>query len=321
MKEESLPDRIELHPTTCPICKSLEPCTELYPANFDFQHFNPAIFSARRLPDGVHYRMVKCDGCGLVRAEPVADPLAVFDLYSKSGFDYSEEVPNLKRTYGRYLKKVDNYVKNKCTLLEMGCGNGFFLEEAIAMGYESVKGVEPSMKAIEASEAHIRPNIVCDIMRSGIFGADEFDVICMFQVLDHISDLTTLLKECFKVLKPGGVVLSLTHNLKSLSARLLRDASPIVDIEHTFLFSKRTIAKLFQIHKFEIKQSGSVLNCYTIKYLVHLAPIAPSLKQVLMSVLVNSGLGRLSLLLPLGNLYLITQKPAAKIGSGLAGSQ
>jgi SAM-dependent methyltransferase len=254
--------------------------------------------------------MVKCDGCGLVRADPAVDPQVIADLYSKSGFDYAEEVANLKRTYGRYLRKVDDYVESKGSLLEIGCGNGFFLEKALSMGYKTVMGIEPSMKAIEASNPSVRPTIICDIMRPGLFGAEEFDVICMFQLLDHISDPTTFLRECFKVLKPGGVVLSINHNVKALSARLLGKASPIVDIEHTFLFSKITIARLFGVHKFEVKQSGLVLNSYTIKYLVHLAPIASLFKQALLSVLVNAGLGRIGLSLPLGNLYLIAQKPA-----------
>jgi len=265
--------------------------------------------------------MVKCDGCGLVRADPTADPQVITDLYSKSSFDYSEEVANLKRTYGRYLRKVDDYVESKGSLLEIGCGNGFFIEKALSMGYKTVKGIEPSMKAIEASNPSVRHNIICDVMRPGLFGAEEFDVICMFQLLDHISDPTTFLRECFKALKPGGVVLSINHNVKALSARLLGKVSPIVDIEHTFLFSKITIARLFEVHKFEVKRSGLVLNSYTIRYLVRLAPIARLLKQALLSVLVNAGLGRMRLFVPLGNLYLIAQKPATKNGFLLGGSQ
>jgi SAM-dependent methyltransferase len=293
----------------------------LYSANFDFQHFSPYVFSARRLPDGIHYRMVKCDRCGLVRSDPVAEPSVIEDLYSKSDFGYTEEVANLKRTYGCYLKKVDDYVESKEALLEIGCGNGFFLEEALSMGYKAVRGIEPSRKAVEASRPDIHPHITCDMMRAGLFREEEFDVICMFQVLDHISDPSTLLNECFNSLKPGGVVFSLNHNVEALSAKLLGESSPIVDIEHTFLFSKRTIARLFEVHKFEVKRSGWVLNSYAIRYFVHLAPLSKSLKQRLLSVLAHAGLDRIRLSLPLGNLYLIAQKPVTKRGTSPASSR
>src|SRR6266851_8093760 len=148
-----------LAPTLCAICGTLGNADELYPATYDEAAFNERIFSARRIPDTIHYRMVRCSTCGLVRSDPSADQAGLSDLYERSSFDYAAEVPNLRRTYGRYLAKAKSRSRG-LSLLEIGCGSGFMLEDALAQGYESVRGVEPSHKAIAAAPLSVRDRIV-----------------------------------------------------------------------------------------------------------------------------------------------------------------
>jgi SAM-dependent methyltransferase len=304
-----MPETVTLHSTRCAICNTEDHATEIYPASFDVQAFNPNVFSARRLPDRIHYRMVKCSHCGLVRSDPVAPPEVMAQLYKNSSFDYADEVENLKFTYGRYLSKLSDYGVRKGALLEVGCGNGFFLEEALRQGYTTVRGVEPSRAAVAGANSEVRPHIVYDVMRSGLFEPDQFDVICMFQVFDHIPDPRALLEECLRVLKPGGLMLVLNHNIEAVSARLLKERSPIIDIEHTYLYSPATIARIFTAHGFQIRRVGSVTNNYTFYYLARLTPFPASLKQSLLALLKGNPIGRLRVKVPLGNLYLIAQKP------------
>ena len=55
---------------------------------------------------------------------------------------------------------------------------------------------------------------------------------------------------------PGGVVLSLNHNVEAFSARLLKERSPIIDIEHTHLYSPSTQRMLFEEAGFEACEGG-----------------------------------------------------------------
>src|ERR1700694_1263486 len=105
MNEPSVPG-IQLAPTACAICGTFGNAVELYPPTYDESSFNERIFSARRLPDTIHYRLVRCRACGLVRSDPAADQAGLSGLYGRSSFDYASEVPNLRRTYGRYLAKA-----------------------------------------------------------------------------------------------------------------------------------------------------------------------------------------------------------------------
>ncbi len=299
----------DLIPTRCAICQTDGNAKELYPANFEISLITPQIFSARRLPDRFHYRLVKCNTCGLVRSDPIASQDTLTQLYNKSVFTYSDQVQSIKKTYGNYLKKLTGFGVKKNSLLEIGCGNGFFLEEAQSQGYQVTWGIEPSEDAILEARADLRANIVCDMMRPGVFESNKFDVICLFQVFDHISDPGGLLDECFNILKPSGLVLCLNHNIESWSANLFKESSPIIDIEHTFLYSPRTLSLLFQKHGFTTRRIAPVHNIYDLSYLAHLFPLPIPIKKSTINFLNNTSFGKIQISVPLGNLYIVAQKP------------
>lgn len=300
---------VELRPTRCAICETEENAAEVYPSNFAPEALNPAVFSARRLPDRIHYRMVKCRSCGLVRSDPMAPAGLLAQLYAESAFTYCDQVSDLRKTYGRYLSKLDGYGVRKSALLEIGCGNGFFLEEALAQGYSRVQGVEPSRTAIDGAPDAVREHIVCGLMGAGLFKPEQFDVICLFQVFDHVPEPGSLLDECFRVLRPNGLVLAINHNVEAVSSRILGERSPIVDVEHTYLYSPSTMARLFRKHGFEIAHAGVVWNTYSIAYLTRLVPLPAGIKRRLLNGLSNSRLGRIRMSVPLGNLMLVAKKP------------
>lgn len=298
----------ELQPTRCAICGTEGNSRELYPANLDPAALNPASFSARRVPDRRHFRLVRCSRCGLVRSDPVADAATLEQLYRQSAFTYGSELPHLKRTYGKHLDFAGKFRTQRDALLEIGCGNGFFLEEALARGWRNVRGVEPSRAAAEKASEAVRPWIACEIMRPGLFPPESFDMVCMFQVFDHFPDPTGVLSACHEVLRPGGVVLAINHNVEAISACLLGERSPIFDIEHTFLWSAGTMARLFQASGFEVLKTGSVWNRFSLGYLAHLSPLPAALKRPALACLEATGLARLPVSLPLGNLFLLARK-------------
>ena len=302
-------DPIPLTGTRCAICGSEGNAETVFQENLGVDAFTPAVFSARRLPDRIHYRIVRCVECGLLRSDPIASADLVSDLYSQSNFGYGGESANLARTYGRYLAELDRYGRRNEALLEIGCGNGFFLEEARRRDYGVVRGVEPSADAVAQAPPGLREAIVVDVMRPGLFDGQSFDVICLFQVLDHLPDPAAVLEECFRLLKPGGLVLCLNHDAEALSARLLGARSPIIDVEHTYLFSERTISRLLETLGFRVLACGPARNTYSLRYLSRLLPLPRVAKTPLLGVLDATRAGKVRLSVRLGNLYAIAQRP------------
>ena len=298
----------ELQATRCAICGTTGGATELFPSTVTPEAFDARHFSARRLPDRVHYRMVRCDTCGLVRSDPAADPAKVAALYARSSFDYETEVPNLNRTYGRYLGKLDGHGAQREGLLEVGCGNGFFLEEAVRRGYRDVRGIEPSRAAIESAPASVRPLIVEDVLRPGVLPERSTGVVCLFQVFDHLPDPGAALDELHRILRPGGLALILNHDAGAPSAKLLGEKSPIVDVEHYYLYSRATLGKLAAAHGFEVVETGSVWNDYSLGYVARLVPLPGAVKRGVQRFLQWTRLASLGVRVPLGNLYVVAKR-------------
>jgi SAM-dependent methyltransferase len=300
--------QVELHPTACPICETPGNADELHPPNLTSAAFTAAVFSARRLPDGVHYRVVRCRSCGLVRSDPVLGADSLAKLYRGSTFEYGDELAGLRATYGKALERLAGLVPERAGLLDIGTGSGFVLELAHDNGWTGVRGVEPSGDAITRARPDIGPLIAADVMRPGLFEHGSFDAVTMFQVLDHMPDPVALLAECREVLRPGGVVLAFNHNVNAWSARLLGERSPIIDVEHTYLYSTATIRALFDRAGFEILSVRPVRNTYSIRYLAHLLPLPDRQKGPLLSLLRRSRVGRFEATVPLGNLCLIARR-------------
>lgn len=291
----------------CAICEK-DSYTVLYKANFDIGKLDEKTFSARRLPDRVHFQIVRCKTCGLLYSTPVLEYEKLENLYKKSFVDYDEHIDNLKKTYGYYLKQLETYGVKKETLLEIGCGNGFFLEEALSQGYKEVYGVEPGRKSAEKAPSHIKKNIAVEMFKSGLFKKNFFDVVCCFQTLDHLPDPNSVLKECFSLLKKGGYVLFLNHDAGSFGARLLGERSPIIDIEHTYLYDKKTMRMIFEKHGFTVSHVENSFNIHHLGYWVRLFPLPNSLKIFLIKILRFFRLDRIKIKIYPGNIVLVGKK-------------
>lgn len=268
--------------STCAICGNADSDRILFKKNFSAEKdLNTEIFSARRLPDKIHGTIVKCEKCGLVRSLETIDRKQLNKLYTDSDFTYSNLTQNLRNTYREILKAAGRFVSKKGAFLEIGCGNGFMLEEAKLLGYKKVMGVEPSVDAISYATKSIRNNIVNGILKNNTFPSSKFDLVCLFQVFDHIPDPNEFLEICHKILKPKGVLVLMNHNVRSGSARILGERSPIFDIEHTYLYDQDTIRQILINNQFKVKRVYSPQAIMTIRYITRLLPLPKIVKEYL----------------------------------------
>jgi SAM-dependent methyltransferase len=291
---------------SCPICSTINNYTVIYPKNFTIADLNTDIFSARRIPDKIHYRIVKCNGCGLVRSTPTIETMYLYDLYKKSRLTYDQEIWNLIRTYLNALKPVLNTLPSSANILEIGCGNGFLVKALHDVGFINTYGIEPSTDAMNKAQTSIRRFLRHSILKAGIFKKKTFDFIFFFQTLDHIPRPNGFLKECNHLLKPRGYILSFNHNIDGFASTLLGERSPIVDIEHTFLYSPKTISLLFKKNGFKVNKVYSPLNFVSLRHIIWLSPIPKIIKNAIL--LHTSRVLNMNFNIKLGNLCLVGRK-------------
>jgi SAM-dependent methyltransferase len=233
----------------------------------------PIDFAARKTPSRQHFRIVECTRCGLVYSNPVFPAESIINLYRQSPFIQEAQLERMVRDYRRQVQAILPLLESRQRLLEIGCSSGFFLKAALDLGFREVFGVEPGVDAVHQADPAIQQRIVNRTFRADLFPAESFDLICCFQVLDHLLDPNAVLRDVSRMLRPGGLILFLNHNIRSWLPRLLGERCPMYDIEHIYLFDPQTVARLLRNSGFEVVAVHNTSNSYTLGYALKMFPL------------------------------------------------
>jgi SAM-dependent methyltransferase len=291
----------------CPVCGS-EAATVFAEQRLDPAALDAFAFASRKQPEYMHYRLVSCPACDLVYASPAPGPEMLAGAYLTARFDSSEESRWAARTYRRLLAPVLDALGGPGEItpgglgsaLDIGAGDGAFLEELLAAGFRRVEGVEPSDAPRMSAKEHIRPLIHEGLFTPDVFDGRRFDLITCLQTIEHVHDPLTLCGDAWSLLEDGGALFIVCHNRRAVSARLLGRHSPIFDVEHLQLFSPRSLGQLLSTAGFTRVSVRRVFNSYPIRYWAQLAPFPAGFKARTLEAL-GGRLGRLRVLLPAGN--------------------
>jgi SAM-dependent methyltransferase len=264
-------------------------------------------FSARRHPQKYHARIVECRRCGLVYSNPYFDDDVLRPLYQHAAYIDEAQLANMSEEYLREFVAAAP-VDRAARILEIGCANGFFLDRLSRAGFTNVHGVEPGRDAARNAPPSVRDRILNDFFEPGRLSIGPFDVVCCFQLFDHLPDPNQFLQDVASVLAPGGLVVAINHNVRAPITRLLGERSPMYDIEHIFLFDKQTIRRLFEANGFDVTRVADLRNAYTLGYAVKMFPFPAWLKHGLQRTLRAVSLAHRSLRVPAGNMLTVARK-------------
>ena len=129
-------------------------------------------------------------------------------------------------------------------LLDVGCGGGEFLARARALGWR-VLGVEPDPRAADVARSVRGLDVRQGLLEEQRFPDARFDAVTSSHVLEHVHDPLAFLRECGRVVKPGGRVVAITPNIGSLGRRRLGASWIGLDPpRHLHLFSCATLRRL-----------------------------------------------------------------------------
>ena len=135
-------------------------------------------------------------------------------------------------------------------LLDIGCAVGNFLLIARMKGWKGV-GLELTQKAVDYCES-INLDVRQEILTPNTFQKGSFDVVTMWDVLEHILDPIEILGTIYNVLKPGGLLLLRVPNGDSLAARILQEKCLVfAGYTHVSLFSTKTLRKITESSGFK----------------------------------------------------------------------
>jgi SAM-dependent methyltransferase len=300
--------RLEFVPRSCPLCGG-EDARVIVEATLDEGRLSASAFASRKLPEYMHSRMVECNGCGMLYANPVLRQETLAKAYKDASFESGAESRLAAVTYRAILEPHLAALPSRNSALDIGAGDGAFLEELLALGFQNVVGVEPSEAPIAAAKPTIRGYIKCGIFAADQFAVESLDLITCFQVIEHLWDPAKIAADAYALLKPGGLFVIVAHDRRAFSARMLGTKSPIFDIEHLQLFDRPTGAALLRRAGFGSIGISSFRNRYPINYWIKLFPLPRTAKAAAIWMARASGIGNLLLPLPAGNLAMLGRKP------------
>jgi SAM-dependent methyltransferase len=217
------------------------------------------------------FTVVRCTECDLhyINPQPTMEELAHYypPEYDPYGTPLPSELPLLKRLSVNYgLRKRCRALlqyKTGGRLLEMGCANGLFLDAVRRTGGWQVQGVETS----EAAARYAREKLALDVwngtLQDARFPDDRFDVVAMWDVLEHVHHPQETLREIHRVLKPDGILVTRLPLLDSWDRRLFGPYWAGWDApRHLTTFSLRTLRRMLGQAGFYVERAASISGSY-----------------------------------------------------------
>lgn len=201
------------------------------------------------------FSVVTCARCDLTYVTPRLIDAALIEKVYDEGYwrsrapkdrgygDYRADAPLYLATYRRRMKVVRRHFARPGRVLDVGCAAGYFLSVMRDQGWQ-VTGLEPS----DAIRPQAEERLGREHVRGGLLGQVElepgsFDLITMWDVIEHIPDVVGAIREVKRLLAPGGKFLIETQDVSSLAARLLgKRWQHYKHAEHIYHFHPRTLA-------------------------------------------------------------------------------
>lgn len=198
------------------------------------------------LPEGP---LLRCKACGqLVSQISEADYLASMRSFDAPDFNLPSDREGWRRKQqaARRLVRVCQLVGKPASalrLIDVGCSRGDFVAAAAELGFDA-EGVEPAPRIAQAGRDAGRKVHTGRLEDQG-FSDERFDVVTMFEVIEHLREPLPLLREIRRILKPQGVLLLSTGNAASWTARIMKQRwdyfQTRVDAGHISFFNPRSI--------------------------------------------------------------------------------
>ena len=199
----------------------------------------------------------QCERCAFVTYRDAA-AIDFAQLYGARYFhgasfpDYTGQEANLRRSMRQHLRQMESFGVSRGSLLEIGCAYGFFLDEA-RRHFSRVVGVDISEDAArQARERFALETHAGDFIEMS-FAPSSFDVVCLWDTVEHLQAPHDYLAKARGLLTPGGHIFLTTGDLGSWNARLRGSRwRQIHPPTHLHYFSRSTLEALLVRLGFEV---------------------------------------------------------------------
>lgn len=196
---------------------------------------------------------MKCSRCNLIFVNPQPTKKIIEQYYTDFNYEIGFQNEKIIRSDAqRTLNNLEALIdKQSGLLLDLGCGAGFFLDEAQKRGWV-VKGVDISSTIVE----YARKKLNLSVVKKSFYRynpSEKYKVITLIQVIEHLQNPEILLQKMYRLLEKGGILCVATPNIESYLSKLLKeDFNYMIPPEHLFFYSSSTLNRLLSKNNFEL---------------------------------------------------------------------
>jgi len=262
-------------------------------------------------------RLVRCRQCGLEYVSPRPCGGDIVAAYA-DGDDpaYVSQVDARQRTFTTALARIENLQPKKGRLLDVGTAAGAFLGAAKARGWE-VEGCEPNRWMAEWGARHYGVVIRAGELFDHEYPPRSFDVVTLWDVVEHTPDPASVVRRISELLKPGGLLVINYPDRGSWVARLLGRRWPFLSSVHLYYFKRPTLTRMLEGHGFEVAQQRPHFQWLELDYLLRRGEvISPPLSRWSRALVSGLGIARRQVPYWIGQTFLAAYRKHAILPLG-----
>ena len=262
---------------------------------------------------GHHAQIVRCRHCDFIYANPRWSGDSLIEAYEAVEDEtYVAERQGRELTFARHLSALEKRIgaANGRSLLDVGAYIGVFVELANAGGWQAM-GVEPSTWAARNAQERGVP-VICGTQDSPELAGRQFDVVTMWDVIEHVDDPSAEMAKAFDLLVPGGWLIVHTMDVSSPLAKMMGARWPWYMDMHIHYFSQQTMKQMLIKNGFDVKWSGIQGRYLTMGYLAtRVTAWQPAIGRMVSAVINGARLSKTAVPINFGDLFTAyAQKPA-----------
>lgn len=200
------------------------------------------LFTAKDWSSTDTFQVWQCESCSFGVTRPM--PADIGAYYPENYRHFNPLISAIMTAmYRARVRSWQKHFPKKGAALEVGCGNGWMIQALAEYGWKVVGFERDERVARRLSEA-----MKIEIFSGGLeqLGTQKFDLILMFNVIEHLTDPFAQIKRCAEMLNDGGTIILSTQNFASLQAKWTGAHWSHLDVpRHLFHFSARSFDTLF----------------------------------------------------------------------------
>ena len=229
---------------------------------------NSKIFSKKN-----SYNLYKCFVCQLIFIWPIPNNLE--QIYKQEYFkserkqklgytDYDKDKEPMRDIFLYYLKKFESLIEGR-KIFDVGTATGYFLDLAKNRSWQTA-GIEISEYAAKIAKSREHEVICSKIISDDI--QEKFNVVTMWDVLEHLDNPKEYLKKVNKILELEGLLVINTVDVSSWWARFFgKKWHQLNPPEHIFYYNKKNLKILLNQSGFEIIKTKKISKKFSLAYI------------------------------------------------------